>query len=102
MGRSCLSVRPSILLHILPAHPGSSLADFSTLKMEAIRFPETSVHTTTTRRHIPEDGNLHSHRRENLKSYNWIYVHIVPVYPPLYTITLKLLKSGDFLQNASL
>jgi hypothetical protein len=23
----------------------------------------------STRRHIPEDGILHSHRRENLKSY---------------------------------
>jgi hypothetical protein len=29
-----------------------------------------SVHTRTTRRHIPENGILHSHRRENLKSYN--------------------------------
>jgi hypothetical protein len=52
-----------------PAHAGSSLADFSTLKMEAIRSSETSVHTRSTRRHIPEDGILHSHRRENLKCY---------------------------------
>jgi hypothetical protein len=50
-------------------HAGSSLADFSTLKMEAISSSETSVHTRTTRRHIPENGILHSHRRENLKSY---------------------------------
>jgi hypothetical protein len=42
-----------------PAHAGSSLADFSTLKMEAIRSSETSVHTRSTRRHIPEDGILH-------------------------------------------
>jgi hypothetical protein len=42
----------------LPAHAGSSLADFSTLKMEAIRSSETSVHTRSTRRHIPEDGIL--------------------------------------------
>jgi hypothetical protein len=27
---------------------------------------KTSVHTRSTRRHIPEDGILHSHRRENL------------------------------------
>jgi hypothetical protein len=47
----------------------SSLSDFSTLKMEAIRSSETSVHTRSTRHHIPEDGILHSHRRENLKSY---------------------------------
>jgi hypothetical protein len=39
-----------------PPHSGSSLVDFSTLKMEAMRFSETSVHTRTTRRHIPEDG----------------------------------------------
>jgi hypothetical protein len=39
-----------------PAQAGSSLADFSTLKMEAIRSSETSVHTRATRRHISEDG----------------------------------------------
>jgi hypothetical protein len=37
--------------------------------MEAIRSPETSVHKRSTRRHIPEDGILQGHRRENLKSY---------------------------------
>jgi hypothetical protein len=41
-----------------PAHSGCSLADFSTLQMEAIRSSETSVHTRFTRRHIPEDGIL--------------------------------------------
>jgi hypothetical protein len=39
-------------------HAGSSLADFSTLKMEAIRSSERSVHTRSTRHHIPEDGIL--------------------------------------------
>jgi hypothetical protein len=39
------------------------------MKMEAIRSSETSVHTRFTRRRIPEDGILHNHRRENLKSY---------------------------------
>jgi hypothetical protein len=52
-----------------PAQDGSSLADFYTLKMEAIRSSEMSVHTRSTWRHIPEDGILYSHRRENLKSY---------------------------------
>jgi hypothetical protein len=36
--------------------------------MEAIHSSETSVHTRYTRRHIPEDGILHSYRRENPKS----------------------------------
>jgi hypothetical protein len=47
---------------------GSSLADFSTLKIEAILSSETSVHARPTRRYIPEDGIPHSNRRENLKS----------------------------------
>jgi hypothetical protein len=38
------------------AHAGSSLADFSTLKMEAIHSSETSVYTKSTWRHILEDG----------------------------------------------
>jgi hypothetical protein len=38
-----------------PAEAGSPLADFSTLKMEAIRPSETSVIPGFTQRHIPED-----------------------------------------------
>jgi hypothetical protein len=55
-----------------PDHPCSSPADSSTLKMEVIRSSETSVHTRCTQRHSPEDGILHSHRCENLKSYTGI------------------------------
>jgi hypothetical protein len=38
--------------------------------MEATCSSETSVDfELTTRRYIPEDGTIHNHRRENLKSY---------------------------------
>jgi hypothetical protein len=46
-----------------------------TLMTELISSSEASVLTSTKRRNNPEDGILHSHRRENLKSYiavtNW-------------------------------
>jgi hypothetical protein len=35
-----------------PAQAGSSFADFSTLKMEAIGSFETLIHTRSTQRHI--------------------------------------------------
>jgi hypothetical protein len=49
---------------------GSGLAYYSTLKMEAICSSETSVDSQwTIWRYIPEDGTIHKHRCENLKSY---------------------------------
>jgi hypothetical protein len=38
------------------------------LMMDEMRSSETTVRTRATRRHIPENGILHSRRRENIKS----------------------------------
>jgi hypothetical protein len=45
-----------------------------TLMTEAICSSETSALTRASRRHIPEDDTLDSHRRENIviHSINWL------------------------------
>jgi hypothetical protein len=50
-----------------PAHAGSSLVEFFYPEDEGDTFLRN---VGSTWRHIPEDGILHSHRRESLKSYN--------------------------------
>jgi hypothetical protein len=47
--------------------PGSLI--IFTMMIQAIRSSEMSVRTRATRRHIPDDGILQIHRRENFKSY---------------------------------
>jgi hypothetical protein len=46
------------------------------LMIEAVRTSETSVNlNVTTRRYIPEGSNLHTRRRENLKSHTSYMLH---------------------------
>jgi hypothetical protein len=66
----CSSETSESLLQLLVTNnvvPSSLI--LSTLLIEAICSRDTSVLTRTTRSHIPEDGILRSHRREDLKSY---------------------------------
>jgi hypothetical protein len=59
----------SVLRLLVTANVVPSSPMLVTLIMEAIRSSETSVFRRTTLRDITEDGNLHSHRGDNLKSY---------------------------------
>jgi hypothetical protein len=79
--------------------------------MEAICSSETSVDfQRTTRRYIPEDGTLHNHHCENLKTYTRLHgvtsqkivlfiVTIVETSDPLCTYiceSVMILKKTDF------
>jgi hypothetical protein len=56
IAKDCGTLRATVASYSLRVF--SSLIVF-TLKIEAIRSPETSVPARTTRRHIPEDAILH-------------------------------------------
>jgi hypothetical protein len=80
-----------------PANADSSLADFSTLKMEATRSSKTSVHTRSKWRHIPEGGILHSHCRENLKSYKESsLLHVVQTDSGTHPASYPMGTGGSF------
>jgi hypothetical protein len=56
---------------------------------KALSCSETSVLTRATRRNFPEDGVLHSHRNENLKSYS-----VVP-RSDFSTLMMEAIRSSE-------
>jgi hypothetical protein len=74
-----------VTVNVVPSSP-----ILVTMMMGAICSSETSVLTRGTQRDMPEDGILHSYRRENLKSYialtGWILQQRRNVSPVKYEL----------------
>jgi hypothetical protein len=87
-----------------PAHAGSSLADFSTLKTETISSSETSVNARSTQGHIPESPLWKPQIVNNNKKIGTLtqtdvfYLSLHNMFRPIYAIIRWFLgkeKNGD-------
>jgi hypothetical protein len=91
----CGSVRRLLVTaSLLPSSP-----ILLTLMKEALRSSKMSILPRGTQRNIPEDTILHSHCRENLKSYIEEYISSELLVPPALQVKgchiRQILKSQD-------
>jgi hypothetical protein len=71
-----------------------------TLIIEVTRYSETSVLIRATRRNISEDGIIHSHRREDIKSYialtGWVLQRRRNVFPVRFELGFYIPEGSIF------
>jgi hypothetical protein len=79
--------------HLL--HAGFLLGRFSAMKMEVIRYSETSVHIQTTQRYILDDCNF-NYSYENIKSYTvyFLVLYELSAYPLILVRVFYQYRTG--------